>query len=115
MRPDLQQPVRVSLVFFPIDRQAMWNLRAGAGMASASRVLRALIRKVSPETVCAMRQHFAQAEDVPGRFGRLARFSLLLDATDLTQLDQLTTAVGAPSRSAATRFLILNAAPHWVD
>lgn len=111
MGDDLQQPVRVSLVLFLVHRRALWELRASAGMVSASNVLRSLIRRASTDTVRAMQQHFAQTEEVPGMFGRLARPSLLLDAADLAQLDELAETTKAPSRSAATRFLILSASP----
>lgn len=106
----MEQPVRVSLVLFPIHRKVLWDLRAGAGMVSSSSVLRSLIRQVSPEIVHAMQQHFAATRRVPGAFGRAARPSLLLDAIDLARLDELGMTAAAPSRSATARFLILNAA-----
>jgi len=105
----MEQPVRVSLVLFPIHRKALWDLRAGAGMVSASSVLRSLIRKAPQEILHEMQQHFAETKQVPGAFGRAARPSLLLDAVDLARLDELRLAVEAPSRSATARFLILNA------
>lgn len=105
----LQQPVRVSLVLFHVHRKALWGLRAGAGMASASRVVRSLIRQVTPQTVEAMQQTFASDTEPRGTLGRLTRPSLLLDATDAMVLDRLAEAAKAPSRSAVARFLILHA------
>ena len=109
MSADLNQPVGVSLVLYPVHRHALWTLRAGAGMTSASSVLRSLIRTVSSETMLAMRQHFAHPEEASGSLGRLTRPSLFLDATDVAQLDHFADAAKAPSRSAVARFLILNA------
>ncbi|MHB1262114.1 MAG: hypothetical protein ACYC2H_10425 [Thermoplasmatota archaeon] len=109
---DLQQPVRVSLYLFQRDRNALWRLRADAGMVSESRILRTIIRKTSPATVDAMERHFAGPAEARGTVGRFTRPSLLLDATDLAQLDRLAESAKAPSRSAAARFLILNAGAH---
>ena len=111
MSEGLLQPVRVSLYLFQRDRNALWRLRADAGMVSESRIVRTLIRKASPATIDAMQRHFAGPAEARGALGRFARPSLLLDATDLAQLDRLTEATRAPSRSAATRFLILDADP----
>ncbi len=105
----LQRPVRVTLVLFPVHRKALWNLRACAGMASASRVVRSLIRQVTPRTVEAMQQTFASDAEPRGSLGRFTRPSLLLDAADAMELDRLAEAAKAPSRSAVARFLILHA------
>lgn len=105
----LRHPVRVSLVLYPLHRKVMWDLRAAAGMASASRVLRHLIREATPATLGAMQQHFTGQAEVRGLHSRFTRPSLLLDGLDLAQLDRLAEAAEAPSRSAAARFLILNA------
>lgn len=106
---DLQQPVRVSLVWFQVHRKAMWRLRAGAGMATASRVVRKLIRGITPATLDAMQRHFASSTEARESLGRLVRSSVLIDASDLGELDRLVRKSKAPSRSAATRFLVLNA------
>jgi hypothetical protein len=108
-RDDLRHPVRVSLVLYGVHRKAMWSLRSEAGMASASRVLRRLIRDVTPTTLDSMRRHFT-APTSRGALGRFARPSLLVDAADLERLDRIAEEAGAPSRSAVTRFLIMHAA-----
>lgn len=110
MVSDLRCPVRVSLVIYAVHRRALWNLRAHAGMASTSHVLRRLIRDTAPATLNHMATHFAAPNVVArGTLGRLSRPSILLDACDLDHLDLLTRLAKAPSRSAATRFLIESA------
>lgn len=89
----------------------MWLLRSRAEMASSSRVLRGLIRNAKPSTLEAMHRHFAARSPVQEPSDQPRRPSLLLDASDLERLDQLTRETEAPSRSAAARFLILHASP----
>ena len=109
MSDDLREPVRVSLYLFQLHRQALWTLRADAGMVSESRILRNLIREASPATVEALRRHVAESTGSGDTPGQVIRPSLLLDAADLDQLDRLAEEAKAPSRSAVVRFLILDA------
>ena len=107
----LHQPTRVSLVLFPLHHQALWRLRFSAGMVSSSQVLRRLIRQVTSVDLASMQDHFAtlDSKENVGKQGRLKRATVLLDTGDLDKLDCIALQAQAPSRSAATRFLILHA------
>lgn len=106
----MQQPVSACLMLYELHRKALWSLQAQAGRASASSVLRELIRKATPATLKAMQQHFAQQPPTAENSVRPWRQGIALEARDLDKLDQLVSNAKARSRSAAVRFLIIHAA-----